>query len=1261
MSDVKKRVSALVKRAGATQLADADFPSSSLIDVYRELHKAEDDSTPVPGSLREIVARAKSEGVVDHDDSIVGPAAYLADLLRMVALKEAEVPGVTTERTLLARWPGLGAIPLDKHNTVTETQYLKLVNEIITRHLADLKVFATDPDQALAAGTNLAVGLSAPHQLIFKAARKIGVDLGDLALLDAQVNTTAVRLELDPNQWVWLTRATASEKVNAALDEPTVGAAFEAGVTRDMFKAWGASDTLLDEINPHSTIKKMTPKVVKNLQRFFLCDENADSAISKMVLNATAHDVATMTTENFESRNATSEVYEQANAGLTNLLQIQMVAHKLGWSLEDLCLALTQLDAQRFDEDILNQLLAVNTLRQRFDASIEDSLVVFGAVGVGFTLNSDQGESRTYLQRELPLSSTLLDDQFTLLAVPSQLSSDTRLPLPVLLGFIAHYEQWLFGEDYNSTTIKMSTGFLTGLLRFTKLTRFLDAPAGDVLRMLRMLNCQLSSLADVVKFLDYWDWAATLDISIEKLEHISTYTCWATCSVSDRQSLLREAHSAVTAVLSGPAIKEGLASDPDSDARATLTKAVRGFLAEKFQTSPQRLELILDKVQSYTDLDAFLLTLARGEDKDNSPQFLDPYDETFVEVSHLMNWVDAVKTFDIDDSSLVFLDDASDTYDNETTSYIVAMRRLSDARKLKDETGVDFLTEGATHAFSEHTELTKPLSTLTGLSLSETNLLWTNAHDRMAKEDWKPIVSATDYIQDIRRLSTLCTKTGASIASLKALCAVLVQSAPEDDQQTPYDRDAQTADRFLALLKATHRAHDWDKISGEVRAELEEERRDILAPALIRGFNATGIHRHKRGAILTFEMLSDVLLVDVEMGGEAMISPIKLALNGVQRYIRRALANEEGTPTPMRLTATEWTWRAHYRLWEANRKVFLFPENYLDPGLRFNKTPEFKELENALLQGPVTDDTAYNAYLAYLDKLEYLSDLEITSAYPAKIKVPGKDEPVNTLFVTAKSNRDPAEFYLRSAVVDPRGRPIRWTAWEKIPLAIHAESIVCGFANNRVHVFWLDYSQRQYRQGDKKTFSSSINIRFSRQTLSGGWADPRDAFEDGKKPLVTLTKAEKDEKWTSSVKPESKGTICPFPALDPQLQLTFSLKDADASSPTDPRPRGDLKIKGDLTNFEEMLTVADDLKPDDWSYQFFGDTQWRRADKISETLGIKPEAIYEASDVKMHPDGQSLFALCRTGGTGRFRIYKSVDQGLNWTVSDKGIAEHTEA
>ena len=47
-----------------------------------------------------------------------------------------------------------------------------------------------------------------------------------------------------------------------------------------------------------------------------------------------------------------------------------------------------------------------------------------------------------------------------------------------------------------------------------------------------------------------------------------------------------------------------------------------------------------------------------------------------------------------------------------------------------------------------------------------------------------------------------------------------------------------------------------------------------------------------------------------------------------------------------------------YRVWEANRKIFLYPENWIEPELRDDKTPFFKDMQNELLQSDITQESA---------------------------------------------------------------------------------------------------------------------------------------------------------------------------------------------------------------------------------------------------------------------------------------------------------------
>jgi len=49
-----------------------------------------------------------------------------------------------------------------------------------------------------------------------------------------------------------------------------------------------------------------------------------------------------------------------------------------------------------------------------------------------------------------------------------------------------------------------------------------------------------------------------------------------------------------------------------------------------------------------------------------------------------------------------------------------------------------------------------------------------------------------------------------------------------------------------------------------------------------------------------------------------------------------------------------WEWLQKYRVWEANRKIFLYPENWLEPELQKEKSRFYKELEDELLQIDLT-------------------------------------------------------------------------------------------------------------------------------------------------------------------------------------------------------------------------------------------------------------------------------------------------------------------
>ncbi len=136
-------------------------------------------------------------------------------------------------------------------------------------------------------------------------------------------------------------------------------------------------------------------------------------------------------------------------------------------------------------------------------------------------------------------------------------------------------------------------------------------------------------------------------------------------------------------------------------------------------------------------------------------------------------------------------------------------------------------------------------------------------------------------------------------------------------------------------------------------------------------------------------------LIDTELEGCARTSRLVAATMSLQLYIHRILLNLEqddkdpGTAGKIHVHADdipgdEWSWRKNYRVWEANRKVFLYPENYIEPELRDNKTPLFEELESELLQQEVNADNVLDAYAKYMRGFDEVAHLKIAGSYHEK-------------------------------------------------------------------------------------------------------------------------------------------------------------------------------------------------------------------------------------------------------------------------------------
>ncbi len=252
---------------------------------------------------------------------------------------------------------------------------------------------------------------------------------------------------------------------------------------------------------------------------------------------------------------------------------------------------------------------------------------------------------------------------------------------------------------------------------------------------------------------------------------------------------------------------------------------------------------------------------------------------------------------------------------------------------------------------------------------------------------------------------------------------------------------ANQADDIAQTVKAKYDDASWRTIGKALNDEL----RSVQKAALIDYMLADG--KMAARGIVDANQLFEYLLIDVEMGTCMRTSRIKQAISSVQLFIQRCLMNLEKHVRPSAIDEEHWEWMKNYRVWEANRKVFLYPENWIEPELRDDKSPFFEELENQLLQDDVTAETAEQAFVSYLEKLDEVRRLEICGMYSQSEDDDG--EATDILHVFGRTRNKPPTYYYRQ-LIDGK----LWTPWEKVNLDIQSDHLIPVVHDRRLYLFW---------------------------------------------------------------------------------------------------------------------------------------------------------------------------------------------------------------
>ncbi len=295
-----------------------------------------------------------------------------------------------------------------------------------------------------------------------------------------------------------------------------------------------------------------------------------------------------------------------------------------------------------------------------------------------------------------------------------------------------------------------------------------------------------------------------------------------------------------------------------------------------------------------------------------------------------------------------------------------------------------------------------------------------------------PAFASEQPLERLWEALKIVARFGVVPAALKAWTGIV------DRTRTADERFAIARD-LRDTIKARFEDETWQRVAQPIFDRLRQQSRDALAVHVM--------HQH---GFARLEQLYEYFLIDPGMEPVVQTSRIRLAIASVQLFIQRCLLNLEPKVHPSTINARQWEWMKRYRVWEANRKIFLFPENWLEPEFRDDKTHLFTELEGALLQGDVSSDLVEDAFLNYLKKLDELARLDICAMHIEDNPDPAR----RVLHVFGRTYSQPHKYFYR------RYKNQMWTPWEPVTAEIEGDHLAPVVWRDRLYLFWVTFLEK---------------------------------------------------------------------------------------------------------------------------------------------------------------------------------------------------------
>ena len=363
------------------------------------------------------------------------------------------------------------------------------------------------------------------------------------------------------------------------------------------------------------------------------------------------------------------------------------------------------------------------------------------------------------------------------------------------------------------------------------------------------------------------------------------------------------------------------------------------------------------------------------------------------------------------------------------------------------------------------------------------------------------------------------------LSTLSQLVSLNIGELGKEVNDTAWDQITNAADKTMSLIGARFGSSEISEVSQKLKTSLEQIKRDALLGFAIWRF------QQKLIEIQTPEDLFQYLLIDVEMGGCDNTSYIAQGINSVQLYMQRARMGLEIEALTREIPEIWWDWCSSYRVWEVNRKIFLYPENFIQPAMRKGASEAFERLRDDLLKANLDESTINKAYSGYFDRFSTLADLVHVAAYNSEEWTDVEGEKRDVLHLIARTNTEAYTYFVRTSKTSSKCKESQWSPWEEVGITINATFVTPAYAFNRLFLFWteIEPTKNSKVSGDgtrvesnaESSFTSTIKYTF--KDVSGEWVSAQVLDKSipahvipNPNPNFDKTKGDKDEYVSNS-------------------------------------------------------------------------------------------------------------------------------------------------